>query len=123
MFPSAPTIGELHTELGVRYEWTGIAWTFAHLPGTQALVTRTPQISIGPAAPASPLVGDLWFNSTTGFLFIWYDDGSTSQWVVANPGQGSEIGPAGMTGPGVIAGGNTGQYLAKKSTVDYDTEW
>ena len=32
-------------------------------------------------------------------------------------------GPAGQNGVGVIAGGTTGQVLAKKSNTDYDTEW
>ena len=32
-------------------------------------------------------------------------------------------GPAGSAGPGVAAGGTTGQVLAKKSDANYDTEW
>jgi hypothetical protein len=32
-------------------------------------------------------------------------------------------GPQGATGPGVAAGGTTGQYLRKDSATDYDTSW
>jgi len=35
--------------------------------------------------PASPLVGSLWWESDTGTLFIYYSDGTSSQWVVAVP--------------------------------------
>ena len=34
-----------------------------------------------------------------------------------------KTGPQGPTGPGVAAGGTTGQVLAKKSDANYDTEW
>jgi microcystin-dependent protein len=40
-----------------------------------------------PPAGASP--GDLWFDSSSGVLSIYYNDGNTSQWVVAVPGGGS----------------------------------
>ena len=35
----------------------------------------------------------------------------------------SKPGPQGPAGPGVAAGGTTGQVLAKKSNTNYDTEW
>ena len=40
-------------------------------------------VSIGAAAPASPVVGQLWWRSTDGNLYIWYDDGTSQQWVPA----------------------------------------
>jgi hypothetical protein len=41
--------------------------------------------AIGTTAPASPAVGQLWWRSDTGRLMIWYDDGTSQQWVPANP--------------------------------------
>lgn len=38
-------------------------------------------------------------------------------------GETGETGPAGPSGEGVLAGGTTGQILAKASGTDYDTEW
>ena len=41
---------------------------------------------IGPTPPASPAVGALWWRSDPdGRLFVWYDDGSSQQWVPATP--------------------------------------
>ena len=39
------------------------------------------------------------------------------------PGADGKTGPQGPAGPGVAAGGTTGQVLAKKSNINYDTEW
>lgn len=41
-------------------------------------------VSISDTAPSSPTAGALWWRSSEGQLYIYYDDGNTSQWVVAN---------------------------------------
>lgn len=38
-------------------------------------------ITIADAAPSSPSVGDLWYESDTGNTLVYYGDGSTPQWV------------------------------------------
>ena len=48
---------------------------------------------IGTTAPISPAAGDTWWNSDTGRLYVYYNDGNTSQWV-----QESARGPEGYTG-------------------------
>jgi len=40
-----------------------------------------PSVSIGLTAPGSPIVGQLWWRSDTGNMFIYYDDGNSQQWV------------------------------------------
>ena len=45
-----------------------------------------PYAAIGTTAPASPLVGQLWWRSDSGRLFIYYNDGTSSQWVPVNLG-------------------------------------
>jgi hypothetical protein len=40
--------------------------------------------NVADAAPSSPLNGQLWFKSDSGNTFIWYDDGSSQQWVQVN---------------------------------------
>lgn len=48
------------------------------------------------------------------------------QGIQGEPGQNGADGaqgPQGEPGPGVAAGGTTGQILSKKSDADYDTEW
>ena len=42
-------------------------------------------VTVSDTAPASPTNGDLWFKSDEGRLKIYYNDGSSSQWVDANP--------------------------------------
>jgi hypothetical protein len=48
---------------------------------------------VGDAPPPTPCPNQLWWESDTGVLWIWYDDGNTTQWVQANPG-GASIDPA-----------------------------
>ena len=58
---------------------------------------------------------DLWFESDSGNLAIYYDDGDSAQWVGVGgePGPAGAAGPAGPTGP-VGATGATGT-----ATMDY----
>jgi len=47
-------------------------------------------------APVGATQGDTWFNSATGVAYIWYDDGTSGQWVQIGGGGGGgaeEIGP------------------------------
>jgi hypothetical protein len=41
-------------------------------------------IAISDTAPSSPNIGDLWWESDSGDLKVYYNDGSSSQWVSAN---------------------------------------
>lgn len=68
----------------------------ASLPPSGAVVSDT--------APANPTDGDLWWDTVSGQLFIWYVDANSSQWVVANVAQGvpGPEGPAGPAGPAPI---------------------
>ena len=38
-------------------------------------------IEVSDTAPVGPDAGDLWYDSTTGKTFIWYEDGTSDQWV------------------------------------------
>jgi hypothetical protein len=58
--------------------------------------------------PASPVEGELWFDSSTGILKIWYVDINSSQWITAVGQQGAQ-GTTGPTGPSGTGGtGATG---------------
>jgi len=41
--------------------------------------------TVGDAFPDSPIAGNLWYHTIEGRLFIYYDDGTSSQWVDAAP--------------------------------------
>ena len=64
-------------------------------------------VSVGTTPPGSPTAGDLWWNSEEGTMYLYYNDGSTSQWVEASP---VTPGPIGLTGSAGYAGsiGDTG---------------
>jgi len=68
-------------------------------------------VHVGPSAPASPAVGDLWWrNDPDGVLFVFYDDGNSQQWVPATPtvkGDPGPAGAAGAAGPGYTATSTT----------------
>ena len=54
-------------------------------------------VAISTTAPSSPDVGDLWWDSDTGKLAIYYQDINSSQWVTAS-GNSGPTGPAGAQG-------------------------
>ena len=37
--------------------------------------------AIGDTPPATPTVGQLWWDSATGVLYLYYNDGTSTQWV------------------------------------------
>jgi hypothetical protein len=55
-------------------------------------------VSIGETPPASPYVGDLWYDSTDGTLFIYYFDGVETYWVETFAGTGGDPVPGSGTG-------------------------
>ena len=41
-------------------------------------------VSMGDTPPANPQQGNLWFDGVGAQLYIWFGDGSSNQWVIAN---------------------------------------
>jgi hypothetical protein len=67
--------------------------------------------------PASPTNGQTYsYNSKT-----WQWNSTNASWDYV--GTAGPTGPQGPAGGGVVAGGTTGQILAKLSATDYDTTW
>jgi hypothetical protein len=76
-FPASPSVGQGYGN----WRWDGYSW----VPLAIAPLTYT---TISPAAnpPQGPIVGNWWWQSDTGRLYIYYDDGNSKQWVGAQPG-------------------------------------
>jgi hypothetical protein len=55
-------------------------------------------VTISDTAPVSPNVGDLWWDSVGGNLYIWFNDGNSTQWVITISKAGL-AGPQGAPGP------------------------
>jgi len=98
-FPDSPSNGDTTTLNGVSYTYdsTKTVWVSTTGPITTVAVSDT--------APTTPTDGDMWFNSSDLKLYIRYNDGATSQWIIAAP-----AGPAGadstVAGPAGPAGGD-----------------
>ena len=85
--------------------WSGSAWA-ASAPtggggGSGANVTISDTIP-----PGSPSAGDLWWESDTGRLKIYYQDTDSSQWVDTNP----PLAASGSGGSGSTTGNFTGNF-------------
>ena len=76
-FPNNPSNGDAHA--GFIYNSTKGVW--------EASATSIP-MSDNP--PTSPAQGDLWFDSSVAKTYIYYNDGSSNQWVQLNPSGGSD---------------------------------
>lgn len=76
--------------------------------------------TISPTPPVSPVAQQLWWDSDTGRLYIYYNDGNTSQWVQLNavPGYDGLVQKAGdkMTGDLEIEKASPGILLDKQAS-------
>jgi len=41
-------------------------------------------VTVGATPPVTPSLGDMWWDTISGQLFVWYIDVDSSQWVIAN---------------------------------------
>lgn len=81
-FPSSPTIGQQFTGGNAVYQWDGTGWNIVPQMGPLAM-SDTP--------PPNPAIGQQWWRTSNGQLYVWYNDGNSAQWVQA---AGSVNGPA-----------------------------
>ena len=90
-FPDAPADGRLYGRQQVT--------------GTMGWEEITATLTISDTPPANPAPGQLWWDSVGGQLYVFYNDGNSSQWVIANSITGGPFLPlAGGTLTGPLAG-------------------
>jgi hypothetical protein len=77
-------------------------------------VPTEPGTVISPTPPASAQVGELWWDSTGGELYIWYNDGTSSQWVAASPSTGIQDAPS----DNILYGRQSGAWSATMTISD-----
>ena len=77
-------------------------------------------VEVSDTAPSNPSEGDLWWRSTDGKGFIYYNDGNSNQWVEFNP---SAVGIAGISTTGTstfnVISANTYQGITTSMISDY----
>jgi hypothetical protein len=93
--PEAPTDGR-------QYGRQSTAWT--PIVGGGA--------SIGDTAPASPVVGQLWWDSVHGQMYVWFTDANSSQWVPTTNQMGGGYLP--------LSGGSLTGNLVLASQIEVD---
>jgi hypothetical protein len=101
-FPANPTVGQIFTAAAVTWTWDGVKWTGSAGSGATVIAASTP--------PVNPTLGTLWWDTTGGQLYVWYNDGNSTQWVIAvNYGFGTFLPLVGgtLTGPLVLVGDPT----------------
>lgn len=72
------------TSTDMLYAFDGSAWNLTGGGGGASVTTDD-------TAPSTPSDGDLWYDSTTGKTFVWYEDGSSDQWVEVGAASGLAI--------------------------------
>ena len=76
-FPTSPTDGQ---------KYNGYIWDSAITAWTRESQDALQPVETSATAPASAVDGQMWWNTTDGQLYVYYDDGSSSQWVAASGG-------------------------------------
>ena len=80
-------------------DFRGAPVTATALPNQNRATVRVTPATISSNPPPNPYHGELWWEDDTGDLLIWYQDGTSGQWVVANSGGGNlNPGPKGEVG-------------------------
>lgn len=106
--PPGPTFPDAPADNQYYVRWNN-SWQLENAGGSTVTISDTP--------PIGPTLGNLWYDSVGGQMYVWYSDGTSSQWVVVvnragatglqgppgpqgAPGAASTVpGPQGNTGP------------------------
>ena len=89
--PAGPRINEtFEAQNGVNYIWDGEKWSATG--GSGGGSGGNAKVNVGVSPPVTKVVGDLWYNSNDGVLYVWYvdesqvEDAGEGQWVDCRPG-------------------------------------
>lgn len=110
-FPNNPAPDDLFKgSNGVTYQWDTEKWNTRLRSGINYTISAGSSITVGDSPPPSPAIGDLWFNTVDGRMYVWWNDGDSTQWTDVSTlspgggGSGGEPGPAGPPGPAGATG-------------------
>jgi hypothetical protein len=99
-FPASPTTGTLYQPAGgPTYRYNGAVWS--------VLAGQFQGAMPSDSAPANPVPGQLWWESDTGSLFVYFDDGNSQQWVQITPGIAPPVVTPWVSYPAVATGFGT----------------
>lgn len=83
-FPNSPANNEIYYDStsGNRYIYNGTE-------GVWKFYANTVGVSVSSTPPSNVGEGSMWWNRDTGRMFVYYNDGSSLQWVETTPAPGS----------------------------------
>lgn len=91
-FPASPSNGQQLHANGITYIYNSTKGVWRDVANSINVNSANP--------PANPEPGQIWFNTASAVLYVYYNDGSSSQWV-------SVSGPAGPAGAAGSAGASS----------------
>jgi len=111
-FPDSPSNGDTFTLNGVTYAYNSAkgVWKDTAVGVLPATVTSSD------TAPLNPKAGDLWYRTDVSSLYVYYNDGSSSQWVGVSGPTGA-TGPTGADGSSVISYANFAAFPTTNNTA------
>lgn len=107
-FPASPSVGQQVLLGGNTYIWDGTAWN---------IIPQMGPSSISDLPPSNPAVGQFWWRATNGQLYIYVNDGNTTQWVQA-AGQALQQGLWEPIGLGYYSLGGSASFDFKNINLD-----
>ena len=106
-FPASPTVDQVVTlPDGNQVRWNGYAWVEVGSAGGGGS-----SVWIGDTPPTDKVTYPMWWSSTTLQLYIWYDDGTSQQWVE------SSADPAGLISAMVAEAPVDGKIYSRKNAA------
>ena len=95
-FPTSPSNGDTVTEGNITYTYNATKgyWVSTESSGGGG----GSSVTVSDTAPTSPSDGDMWYNSLDLNLYVYYNDGTSSQWVQSAPQQAGVAGADGTAG-------------------------
>ena len=110
-FPTSPTNGQLFVHEGKVFTWDSTNSIWSRNPTSAG----SAEIASSETPPSSPVNGAVWFNTSTMGLYVYYSDGTSSQWVQIND-------PAGNLGTGVVTVSSSAPSNAVSGDLWYDID-
>jgi len=103
-FPNSPTNGQTFTVGEKVWIYQDGKWQGGNGPVGPTGATGPGAYTVSATAPVSPNTNAIWYNSTDGRTYLYYNDGNTSQWVeFGNANVGNQL--AGEAARPLLTGG------------------
>ena len=120
-FPASPTNGQeiTHGDGKLVYNSAKGIWNhFSTAAAAESSGGGGSSVTTSDTAPTSPNSGDQWFDTTSGTLYIYYNDGTSSQWIGVSGPSGAD-GADGTDGASVTAYANFAAFSNGTAEGDF----